>query len=63
MWWEAGIFIQSDITQEDVIISPSASTGKYYVEMDFSSEEAQLRNQMEAVDIKLDCNFDEMVGF
>ena len=34
-------------TLEDVINRPSESTDKHYVEMDFRSEEAQLRNQME----------------
>ena len=59
MMWEAGVFIQSDTTQEDVISSPSTSTDNNNDEMDFSSEEAQLQSQMQAVDIKQDCNFDE----
>ena len=40
MWWGAGVFIKPKTTQEDVICSPSESTDKLYVEIDYSSEEA-----------------------
>ena len=42
-----------------VISSPSSCTDKHYVEIDFSSEEARLRNEMEAMNIEQDCNLDE----
>ena len=64
MWWGAGVFIKPSTTQEDVISSPSESTDKHYVEIDYSLEDARLRNQnqTEAVDIKQDCDFDEGDG-
>ena len=54
-------FIKPNTTHEDVS-SPSESADKHYVEIDYSSEEARLRNQMEAVDIEQDCDFDEGDG-
>ena len=64
MWWGASVFIKPSTTQEDVISSPSESTDKHYVEIDYSLEEARLRNQnqTEAVDIEQDCDFDEGDG-
>ena len=49
MWWEAGVFIKPETRA--VISSPSSCTDKLYVEIDFSSEEARLRNEMEAMNI------------
>ena len=46
----------------NLIISSSSCTDKLYVEIDFSSEEARLRNEMEAVNINQDCNVDEGDG-
>ena len=54
MWWGAGVFIKPETRA--VISSPSSCTDKLYVEIDFSSEEARLRNEMEAMNID---NLDE----
>ena len=54
----AGVFIKPNTTQEDVS-NPSESADKHYVEIDYSSDESRLRNQMEAVDIEQDYDFDE----
>ena len=63
LWWGAGVFIKSATAQEDVTSSPPASTDKNYVEIDFSSEETRLMNQLEAVqNIEQDANVDEGDG-
>ena len=54
MWSGAGVFIKPETRA--VISSPSSCTDKLYVEIDFSSEEARLRNEMEAMNID---NLDE----
>ena len=54
MWWGAGVFIKPETRA--VISSPLSCTDKLYVEIDFSSEEARLRNEMEAMNID---NLDE----
>ena len=59
MWWGAGVFIKPKTTLEDVINSPSESTDKQYVEKYFRSEEAQLRNQMEAVDTEDEAKYED----
>ena len=54
------IFIKSDTTKEDGISSPS--TVHVHVEIELHSDKTWLLNQMEAVDIEQDCDFDEGDG-
>ena len=60
MWWGAGVFLKPKTMLEDVINSPSESTDKHYVGMDFRSEEARLWSQMEALDTEDEASTKEM---